>query len=198
MFGIDAPELLVIAVVALIVIGPKELPSLLRTVGRWVSSMRVMAAEFRGHVDDMVRQSELDELKKSVDQIKENTVLDLQALDPTTEIRDAISAGEADAQKISSEIRGAFAGDPPAGDTAAGTAGTDVAGLPPPADLPEPPGILADGIVPAPEPAPASAALPVEPAPLAAGMPGPAANESAASPAAAASGDAAEPKKSAA
>ena len=60
MFGVDSPELLVIAVVALVVIGPKELPGLLRTWGKWMSQMRGMASEFRGHVDEMVRQSELD------------------------------------------------------------------------------------------------------------------------------------------
>ena len=67
MFGIDSPELLVIAVVALVVIGPKELPGLLRTWGKWMSQMRGMASEFRGHVDEMVRQSELDEVKKQLE-----------------------------------------------------------------------------------------------------------------------------------
>ena len=108
MFGIDAPELLIIAVVALVVIGPKELPGLLRTVGRWVASMRVMASEFRGHVDDMVRQSELDEIKKQMEAVKEDTVLDLNALDPTREIKDAIAAGEADAQKAVTDINQAW------------------------------------------------------------------------------------------
>jgi len=84
MFGIDSPELLVIAVVALIVIGPKELPGMLRSWGKWMAKMRGMASEFRGHVDEMVRQSELDEVKK---QIVETTAgLDLQALDPTREV----------------------------------------------------------------------------------------------------------------
>ena len=122
MFGIDAPEILVIAVVALVVIGPKELPGLLRTVGRWVASMRVMASEFRGHVDDMVRQSELDELKKSVQDIKDNTVLDLQSLDPTKEIKDAIASGEADANKAMSEINQAMTDTPKPEEPATATA----------------------------------------------------------------------------
>ena len=62
MFGIDSPELLVIAVVALVVIGPKELPGMLRSWGKWMAQMRGMASEFRGHVDEMVRQADLDEL----------------------------------------------------------------------------------------------------------------------------------------
>ncbi len=99
MFGIDAPELLVIAAVALIVIGPKELPGMLRTVGRWVATARNMAGEFRGHVDDMVRQADLDELKKQVDAGTKDAVLDLQALDPTREIKAAIEEGANDAQK---------------------------------------------------------------------------------------------------
>jgi len=90
MFGIDSPELLVIAIVALVVIGPKELPGLLRSWGKWMSQMRGMAAEFRGHVDEMVRQSELDEVKK---QLESAPGLDLQALDPTKEIKQHIQDG---------------------------------------------------------------------------------------------------------
>jgi len=97
MFGIDSPELLVIAVVALVVIGPKELPGMLRSWGKWMAKMRGMASEFRGHVDEMVRQSELDEVKK---QIVETTAgLDLQALDPTREIKSALNEGMAEGEK---------------------------------------------------------------------------------------------------
>jgi len=64
MFGIDSPELLVIAVVALVVIGPKELPGMLRSWGKWMAQMRGMASEFRGHVDEMVRQADIDDVKK--------------------------------------------------------------------------------------------------------------------------------------
>ena len=67
MFGIDSPELLVIAIVALVVIGPKELPGLLRSWGKWMAKARGMASEFRGHVDEMVRQSELDDVKKQLE-----------------------------------------------------------------------------------------------------------------------------------
>ena len=66
MFGIDSPELLVIAIVALVVIGPKELPGMLCSWGKWMAKTRAMASEFRGHVDEMVRQSELDEVKKQL------------------------------------------------------------------------------------------------------------------------------------
>lgn len=95
MFGIDSPELLVIAVVALILIGPKELPSMLRTIGRWVATARGLASEFRGHVDDMVKQADLDEVKKTIDS---NAVLDLPGLDPMKEIKGQVDAGIAEAE----------------------------------------------------------------------------------------------------
>ncbi len=96
MFGIDSPELLVIAVVALVVIGPKELPGLLRTWGKWMAQMRGMAAEFRGHVDEMVRQSELDDVKK---QLETTHGLDLKSLDPTQQIKSHIQEGMAEGRE---------------------------------------------------------------------------------------------------
>jgi len=105
MFGIDSPELLVIAVVALVVIGPKELPGMLRSWGKWMAKARGMAAEFRGHVDEMVRQSELDEVKK---QLTASSGLDLQSLDPTKEIRSHIEQGMAEGEKAIAEGKSVF------------------------------------------------------------------------------------------
>jgi sec-independent protein translocase protein TatB len=105
MFGIDSPELLVIAIVALVVIGPKELPGLLRTWGKWMSQMRGMASEFRGHVDEMVRQSELDEVKK---QLEGAPGLDLQALDPTKQIKQHIEEGMSEGEKAFNEAKSTF------------------------------------------------------------------------------------------
>ncbi|MDQ0463809.1 sec-independent protein translocase protein TatB [Caulobacter ginsengisoli] len=59
-------HILIVAAVALIVVGPKDLPVLLRKVGQFVARMRGMAAEFRSSFDEMARQSELDELRKEV------------------------------------------------------------------------------------------------------------------------------------
>jgi len=114
MFGIDSPELLVIAVVALVVIGPKELPALLRTWGKWMAQMRGMASEFRGHVDEMVRQSELDDVKKQLESAHGG--LDLKALDPTRQIKSAIQEGMAEGQKAIAEGKSAF--DAPAAEQA--------------------------------------------------------------------------------
>jgi len=105
MFGIDSSELLLIAIVALVVIGPKELPGLLRTWGKWMAQMRGMASEFRGHVDEMVRQSELDEVKK---QLTGASGLDLQSLDPTKEIRSHIQEGMAEGEKAIAEGKSMF------------------------------------------------------------------------------------------
>ena len=103
MFGIDSPELLVIAVVALVVIGPKELPGLLRSWGKWMSQMRGMASEFRGHVDEMVRQSELDEVKKQLEGSAGG--LDLHSLDPTKQIKQHIQEGMAEGDKAWAEAK---------------------------------------------------------------------------------------------
>jgi sec-independent protein translocase protein TatB len=106
MFGIDSPELLVIAIVALVVIGPKELPGLLRTWGRWMAQMRGMASEFRGHVDEMIRQSELDDVKKQLE--GSSGGLDLKSLDPTAQIRQHIQEGMAEGEKAFNEAKSSF------------------------------------------------------------------------------------------
>lgn len=72
--GIGGSELVLIAVVALIVVGPKDLPKLLRQLGRFVAKMRSMADEFRTSFDDMARQSELDDLRKEVEALRSGNV----------------------------------------------------------------------------------------------------------------------------
>ncbi|HEX6959756.1 MAG TPA: Sec-independent protein translocase protein TatB [Ferrovibrio sp.] len=69
MFDIAWSELGVIAVVALVVIGPKDLPKVLRTVGQWSAKARAMAREFQSGIDDMMREAELDELRKAAKQV---------------------------------------------------------------------------------------------------------------------------------
>jgi len=63
MFGVDSIEFLVVAVVALVVIGPKDLPHVLRKVGNWVGRARGVARHFRTGIDTMIRESELDEME---------------------------------------------------------------------------------------------------------------------------------------
>jgi len=71
MFDIGWSELVVIAVVALIAIGPKELPGVLRMVGQWMGTARRMAAEFQGQFQEAMREAEMADLKKSFDEVRE-------------------------------------------------------------------------------------------------------------------------------
>jgi sec-independent protein translocase protein TatB len=73
MFDISWGELVLIGMVALIVIGPKELPTVLRTVGQWMTKVRRMAAEFQGQFQEAMREAEFADLKKQVDSISDPT-----------------------------------------------------------------------------------------------------------------------------
>ena len=64
MFGVDTSELLIVAVLALLVIGPKELPSAMRAVGRWIGKIRGMARHFTSGIETMIREAELEEMEK--------------------------------------------------------------------------------------------------------------------------------------
>ena len=64
MFGVDTSELILIAVLALIFIGPKDLPMALRTVGRWVGQVRGMARHFHAGIENIIREAELEEMEK--------------------------------------------------------------------------------------------------------------------------------------
>ena len=68
--GIGGLEILVIGLVALLVVGPKDLPLLMRKVGKFMAKARAMANEFRSSFDEMARQSELDELRKEVEALR--------------------------------------------------------------------------------------------------------------------------------
>ena len=93
MFDIGWSELLVIAGVALVVLGPKELPGALRTVTGLARKARSVVREFQGHVDEMVKESELSELRKQIE--KETGAEELRreveaATAPVEEARDAM------------------------------------------------------------------------------------------------------------
>jgi sec-independent protein translocase protein TatB len=90
---IGATELLVIAAVALIVVGPKDLPLMLRKLGQFMAKLRGMAAEFRASFDEMARQSELDELRKEVEAMRRG-----QLVDP------ALEASNAQVQQVFDDI----------------------------------------------------------------------------------------------
>lgn len=98
-FGLGATELMLIAVVALIVVGPKELPALLRTIGALVAKVRALAGEFKGQLDDLMAETGVDDIKKTmkgdVDSVRDVAVADLDAqfADLEKEFQDSI-AGE--------------------------------------------------------------------------------------------------------
>lgn len=71
MFDIGWSEFLLIGVVALIVIGPKELPTVLRTFGQWVRKARKMAGEFQGQFQEVLREAEMGDLKQSFDEVRQ-------------------------------------------------------------------------------------------------------------------------------
>jgi sec-independent protein translocase protein TatB len=65
MFGVDTSELLVVAVVALLFIGPKELPRVMMTVGRWIGKLRGYARHFTSGIENVIREAELEEMEKT-------------------------------------------------------------------------------------------------------------------------------------
>src|SRR5579883_425330 len=93
MFDFAWSEIALIAVVALVVIGPKDLPRVMRTVGVWVGRARSVAREFQSSIDQMIREAELEDVRK---QVEDATKLDLpneiqKAVDPGGELQRSLS-----------------------------------------------------------------------------------------------------------
>src|SRR6476620_7205276 len=86
--GIGGGEYLIIAIVALIVVGPERLPLLLRKLGKMVAKARSMANEFRSSFDEMARQSELDELRKEVEALRSGQGMHALGADADAAFRD--------------------------------------------------------------------------------------------------------------
>lgn len=82
MFGVDSSELLVVAVIALLVIGPKDLPKAMRVVGQWVGRARGMARHFRSGFDTMMREAELEEMEKKWKEENERILRDHPFAEP--------------------------------------------------------------------------------------------------------------------
>jgi sec-independent protein translocase protein TatB len=137
MFGFSWSEILIIGVVALVFIGPNDLPRAMKTAARWMSAGRKLAREFQGHVDELVREAELDELR---DQARKLAMTPLSThiqsfVDPDQEIAKGLAAPD----NLHEFLSGAPAVTP----------------------VHEPPPAIA-----APEPTVAEAPVPVEPTPL--------------------------------
>ena len=90
MFDFDASKLLIIGVVALVVIGPKDLPRVLRQVGQMVGKLRRMAAEFQGQFMDAMKEADLADLRKEVGKLKDTASLDVH-FDPVRDVRTSLT-----------------------------------------------------------------------------------------------------------
>jgi len=88
MFDISWTEFLLIGVVALVVIGPKELPGVMRTLGQWTRKVRAMASDFQGQFQEAMREAEMGDLKQQVDDIAHS----IKSYDPLKDVRTDIEA----------------------------------------------------------------------------------------------------------
>ncbi len=107
MFDIGASELLVLVIVAIVVIGPKDLPMALRTAGRWVAKMRSVSNHFRSGIETMIREAEMEEMERKWKEQNERIMRETaaqeaeateqgQSVDAASDQNDPLPAGEAD------------------------------------------------------------------------------------------------------
>ena len=127
MFDIGWSELLLVLVVALVVVGPKDLPRLMRMAGRWVGKARAMADQFRASFDEMARESELDDLRAEIEALRRANPLSSLQQDLNRSIQPP------DAPRPPAPSAPAAAGDAPAVDPASQAERVEAAH----ADLPE-------------------------------------------------------------
>ena len=147
MFDIGWGELVVIGIVALIAIGPKELPGVLRTMGQWMGKVRRMASEFQGQFNEALREAEFADLKKHADDLT-GSVSDLAKMDPIgdaqRQVEQSFATPPAEANALGAPT--GDAGNPPAAAT------PQVSSLPP-IDVPPPEAAPEVAAEPVPEPA---------------------------------------------
>jgi sec-independent protein translocase protein TatB len=130
MFDIGWGELLLIGIVALIAIGPKELPTVLRTLGQWMAKLRRMATEFQNQFHEAMREAEMSDLKKTVDDLT-TTAHSYANFDPVSEVRKELDSTQ-------QQIESALAAKPP-GDASSPPAGAETASpVSPSPELPSP------------------------------------------------------------
>ena len=116
MFDIEWSKLVLIGVVVLIVIGPKELPGVLRAVGQWTGKIRRMAAEFQGQFQEAMREAEMADLKKQVEEIND-AARSIARFDPLTEDSSKAASSSSTAAVVceaAPELASPAAGEPPA------------------------------------------------------------------------------------
>ncbi len=114
MFDIGWSELVVIGVVALLVVGPKELPALLRTIGRYTGMIKRQANEFRSQFDEAMRETELDQLRKEVASLKHEAESTLRSAEQSVQTEFADAKSELDSVAAAAKVNGTEAGQAPA------------------------------------------------------------------------------------
>ncbi len=105
MFDIGWPEMMVIAVVLIVVVGPKDLPKMLRNFGKTTSNLRRMAGDFRKQFDDALKEAELDDVKSTIDAARK--------LNPAADIRKALNPMEKAASDVRAGLDGLMKPPPP-------------------------------------------------------------------------------------
>lgn len=121
MFDFDGTKFIIIGIVALLVIGPKDLPRVLRQIGQWTGKLRRMASDFRGQFMDAMREADLDSIKNEVKGVADTARVDTH-FDPFGDIRKEIGS-------IKSELKSSVTG---AGRTEKGSDPAPAPALPPP------------------------------------------------------------------
>lgn len=98
MFDIGWTELLVIAIVMIVVVGPKDLPPMLRAFGKMTGNLRKMAGDFRAQFEEALKETELDDVRKTITDAHQN-------LNPTNALRDAINPLRQMGQDIKNDLQ---------------------------------------------------------------------------------------------
>lgn len=102
MFGLGMTEMIVIGVIALLVVGPKDLPRLFKGIAGFMRQIRKLTREFQGVVNDMIRESDLDDLRKEAQDLR-------SSIDPTQDLRDAMRETEDEINEASNAVSKPFA-----------------------------------------------------------------------------------------
>ena len=102
MFGLGMTEMIVIGVIALLVVGPKDLPRLFKGIAGFMRQIRKLTREFQGVVNDMIRESDLDDLRKEAQDLR-------SSIDPTQDLRDAMRETEDEINEASNAVSNPFA-----------------------------------------------------------------------------------------
>lgn len=155
MFDIGWPEMAVIAFVALIVVGPKDLPRVLRSEAQWARKARGLAREFQSGVDDMIREADLEDTKKAIDSAKRMDIDKIleDTVDPTgdvaAEVQSIENAAKGDPSDEKSDKSGKAKSDDGADDAPQATIIKHPLQLAPPHSIKPPPPADEDEGVPA-------------------------------------------------